>query len=61
LVEVQSARFLAPVQPGDLLESTCECLVLPDRQHLIIKALCSVACAAVAEVKLRFRLEVACA
>jgi len=40
LLEVRSTRFIAPVQPGDTLEITCQCTFQSDYQFLKVKAVC---------------------
>lgn len=57
LVEVRSTRFLAPLQPGDVLESNCRCVVQPDQQTIHVQATCYNAERDVAEIKLIFRRE----
>jgi 3-hydroxyacyl-[acyl-carrier-protein] dehydratase len=49
-----SARFLAPVLPGAVLQCECTCARLPENQQLQFKAVCSAAEETVAAVKLFF-------
>jgi 3-hydroxyacyl-[acyl-carrier-protein] dehydratase len=57
LLEVRSARFLAPVYPGDILESDCRCEVFLDAGELMVAATCRCGTRTVAEIKLRYHLE----
>lgn len=57
LLEVRSARFLAPVHPGDVLESDCRCEVSSETGDLAVRATCRSGAQKVAEVKLLYRVE----
>lgn len=57
LTEVRSTRFLAPLQPGDVLESDCRCLFQADDQTFTVQASCRNAAHDVADIKLMFRRE----
>lgn len=57
LIEVRSTRFLAPLQPGDVLESDCRCALQPDNQTIHVRAVCRSSGKDVAEIKLMFRRE----
>jgi len=58
LVEVVSARFLAPVQPGDLLEVACELTIEGADREVSARGVCFTGPTKVAQVKLRFLQEV---
>jgi 3-hydroxymyristoyl/3-hydroxydecanoyl-(acyl carrier protein) dehydratase len=58
LVEVVSARFLAPVQPGDTLEVACELTMEETGGEVSAKGVCFTGTTKVAQVKLRFQQEV---
>src|ERR1700690_411744 len=54
LVEVVSARFLAPVQPGDTLEVACELTMEETAGEGSARGICFTGPTKVAQVKLRF-------
>lgn len=56
LIEIRSLRFLSPVQPGDTLESDCECSLSDEGSQLRVAAVCRCGPHKVAEVKLLYRL-----
>jgi 3-hydroxymyristoyl/3-hydroxydecanoyl-(acyl carrier protein) dehydratase len=58
LVEVVSARFLAPVQPGDLLEVACELTMEDAAGEVNARGICFAGQTKVAQVRLRFLQEV---
>lgn len=57
LEEIRSARFVAPVRPGDDLVCRCVFTWSADGVRLEVKAACSVDGAPAAEVKLAYRVE----
>jgi 3-hydroxymyristoyl/3-hydroxydecanoyl-(acyl carrier protein) dehydratase len=56
LVEIRSLRFIAPVQPGDMLECDCHCTLSEEGQQLCVATVCRCGSRKVAEVKLFYRL-----
>src|SRR5262249_3996045 len=57
LAEVVSARFLAPVQPGDALQVDCELARGEAAGEVVARAVCCIGRTKVANVKLRFQRE----
>jgi 3-hydroxyacyl-[acyl-carrier-protein] dehydratase len=56
LQEIRSARFLAPVQPGDVLTTHCRCSPSPDGTQLFVQATCQTAEAVSAELRLVYAI-----
>jgi 3-hydroxymyristoyl/3-hydroxydecanoyl-(acyl carrier protein) dehydratase len=57
LIDVMSARFLAPFLPGDLLECACRCSTPHDGRWLSVEAKCRNDGVVAAEIRLGYRLE----
>jgi 3-hydroxyacyl-[acyl-carrier-protein] dehydratase len=57
LRSVISTRFQSPLQPGDVLQTSCVCTRESATARLDVKAVCSSASGKVAEVKAVFELE----
>lgn len=57
LLELRSARFLAPLAPGDELECECLCRCVSDGARLEIEARCHGAGTLSAQVRLLYHLE----
>lgn len=56
LAHVHSARFIAPVYPGDSLEARCRCTLDPDGATMQVHGRCACGLRPVAEVRLGYRL-----
>ena len=56
LQEIRSARFLAPVQPGDVLTTHCRCSVSADGTQLFVQATCRTAEVVSAELRLVYAI-----
>jgi len=57
LINVISARFLAPFLPGDVLECVCRCSTPHDGRWLSVEAKCRNDGVVAAEIRLAYRLE----
>lgn len=59
LREVVSAHFVAPVFPADILRTDCFCQIDEKENILHVKGICSMNGEKVADVKLRYTIEIA--
>jgi 3-hydroxymyristoyl/3-hydroxydecanoyl-(acyl carrier protein) dehydratase len=57
LREIRSARFLAPLQPGDVLVTECECSLSRHGTELKVQATCRKADVVSAQLRLVYGLE----